>query len=141
MAFDAKKVAQAANTRPESDEYEAGKVHKLGSRVTTRQASVVHQKLTTAQRAKLTAEYDGQSGIALLRAYADTGERSYLSPEQSEVLSTLVKQCRDSIENESQKRRVWPRKVAAIIVGEIEPPEEPESSDDEPETADEVAAA
>ena len=52
-----------------------------------------------------------------------------------------MKQCRDSIENESQKRRVWPRKVAAIIVGEIEPPEEPESSDDEPETADEVAAA
>lgn len=141
MAFDPKMVAKGANVRPEQDDYEAGKVHKLGSRVTSRQAQVVHSKLTASMKTKLLAEHEGTPGIDLLRAYADTGERSYLTTEQSEVLSGLVKACRESIENESQKRRVWPRKVAAIIVAEIEPPAEPESSDEDSETADAETAA
>lgn len=115
MAIDFKAVATRSNQRPEDASYEQGSVHKLGSRVTSKQANVVIDKLTNSIRKTLT---DGK-GTEQLRAYADTGERSYLSAEQSEALSNLVKACRESVGAESSAaRRFWPRKVAAVIVAD-----------------------
>lgn len=110
-AIDVKAVAQAANTRPDEGEatYEVP-VKKLGSRVTQPQVSVVTDVLTKSLTETIRSDMDA------LAAYADTGDKSHLSAEQNEAISKVVAQARERLsDNPSKARRVWPRKVAAIV--------------------------
>lgn len=89
---------------------------KLGSRVTAKQVQAVQAaleeldvtplKVTSATKAELTA-------------YGQTGERDSMKEKAFGELRDFVKvaQGQDEIlTNDSQKRRLWPRKVANILV-------------------------
>lgn len=123
---DPREVVKLANTRAE--EFDGGTVKKLGSRVTTTQVSTVTKVATPA--ALRTIKGDGDDGANALKAYAETGDASHLSPEQNEALKKLVAQAREASENPSKARRIWPRKVAAIVVSlDGKPAEQPAASE------------
>ena len=144
MAIDTKKVTKDANKRTPDATYEKGEVKDLGSRVTSKQAKLVLDKLTNAQRKVLT---EGEGALDTLRAYADTGDKSYVTSEQYEVLSKIVAQCKEDVAADDPKgskaRRFWPRKTAAIVVAHVAPYVEPEVSEDEQtgESSDESTEA
>lgn len=136
MATDIKKVTKDANVRTPDAEYEGHEIRKLGSRVTSKQAELVLGKITQSLRRTLT---EGDEALANLRAYADTGDKSYVSNEQFEALQKVVSQCKQDAPGGpegSAARRFWPRKTAAIVVAHVEP-----YAVEETESADESAAA
>jgi hypothetical protein len=106
-------------------------VRPLGSRITTKQVEVAAECVTQAQIDILRGD---DERLQALRIYAETGDQSKLSGEQSETLKKLVAACRErAIETaqtpgagESQARRFWPRKVAAIIAQHDAQPPAPE---------------
>lgn len=109
--IDVSAVTKSANVRPEGDDapqYERP-ITKLGSRVTKKQTALVLAVLTPTQQKALLTE------VTALHQYADTGDASALSAESAETIKKVVSQAREKAESESQARRVWPRKVAAII--------------------------
>lgn len=122
-------------------------VTPLGSRITTRQVEITAEVIVEAQIAQLRGN---EELLTSLQIYAETGDASKLATEQNEVLKKVVKACRErAIEvattpgsGESQARRFWPRKVAAIVCQyDAQPPapSEPESTDvstDETGTSD-----
>lgn len=89
---------------------------KLGSRVTARQYDAVVEAFE-ADEAKKPIEVVG-STIKALKAYAQTGERDALEDKEFGALRGFVETAKTSerLESESQRRRLWPRKVAAILV-------------------------
>lgn len=111
-------VSKLANSRPEEDSAEAkaydAPVKKLGSRVTRGQSEVIASVLTPAVQRKLIGSNEL---VNALRRYADTGEKSAISGEQSEELKKVVTQARERVDNPSKARRIWPRKTAAVLVG------------------------
>lgn len=119
ITTNAAELVKVANSRPDDDaakalEYEQP-VKKLGSRVTKKQVEVISKVLTRGQLTTL------HSNKKALTTYADTGDASALTPEQNDALKKVVEAGRANSENDSQKRRIWPRKVAAIVAS-IESP-------------------
>lgn len=78
---------------------------KLGSRVTTRQVKAVE----SVRPDKLPATK------AKLREYAQTGDATGLTDSEYLGLRNLVEEAKKQMPNPSQARRLWPRKVAAIL--------------------------
>jgi hypothetical protein len=129
---DMKAIVGAANTRPDEEQaeklgYEAA-VKKLGSRVTSRQGKIIAEVMTAGQLVKLAGDDEAKQN---LRLYADTGDKSHLTPEQNEVLTQVVKAARERalndtdngrVKGESQARRIWPRKVSAIVLNLADQP-------------------
>lgn len=79
---------------------------KLGSRITRRQMAAV---LGTDERPTITRKS--------LLDYAVSGDNSGLKEAEVLELRGFVARCKEHevLGNESQRRRLWPRKVAAIL--------------------------
>lgn len=140
-------VRKVANQRADGElkeklaEYSGRKgsgVTALGSRITTRQVEITAEVIVESQIKQLRGS---EELLTNLQIYAETGDASKLSAEQNEVLKAVVKASRErAIEvattpgsGESQARRFWPRKAAAIICQyDAQPPapSEPEQDDD-----------
>lgn len=54
-----------------------------------------------------------------LTDYVNTGDISRLDGETHRLLQKVVDQCKARSANESQAKRYWPRKVAAVILDQI----------------------
>lgn len=96
-------------------EFAAETGRKLGSRVTSRQVEAVTLAL---EELDVTPGKATSATKAQLTQYGQTGERDALPEKAYGELKSFVKvaQSQDILENESQKRRLWPRKVANILV-------------------------
>lgn len=79
---------------------------RLGSRISRKQMAAV-------------IETDGKPDIdtATLGGYAVSGDPDQLTDAQRLELRNFVAQCKehDGLATDSQKRRLWPRKVAAVL--------------------------
>lgn len=49
-------------------------------------------------------------------AYVLTGDASHLTGQTASDLKLLVKQAKEQMPNESQAKRIWPRKAAAVLL-------------------------
>lgn len=76
---------------------------KLGSRISGRQVEAV----LAAAKGKRTPK-------TAFVAYATSADRDALTDKQRKQLKALVSAAQDKLP-ESQRRRLWPRKVAAIV--------------------------
>lgn len=96
-------------------EFAAETGRKLGSRVTARQVEAVQLALEELDVTPLKAT---SATKAQLTAYGQTGERDSLPEKAFGELRDFVKsaQGQDVLTNDSQRRRLWPRKVANILV-------------------------
>lgn len=88
---------------------------KLGSRVTAKQVEAVQGALTELNVTPIKAT---SATKAELTAYGQTGERDSMKEKAFGELRDFVKvaQGQDVLTNDSQRRRLWPRKVANILV-------------------------
>jgi hypothetical protein len=134
-------VRKASNIRSEdSDKFESP-IKELGSRVTARQVQAVAAVLTPAQLKKLLSDSDG------LTEFAETGELARVNQDVVDVLNEVKKAAReyvvqmDGVTNgASHARRIWPRKIAAIVMHHDattpQPEPEPESDDGKDEKSE-----
>ena len=92
--------------RPESYTTAVGRTGKKGweARVTGKQLAAIQRALTGQQ-----FEVDDLSG------YVATGDAAHCSPETMSRLQAAVKAAKTGL-TESQAKRIWPRKVAAVAL-------------------------
>lgn len=98
-------MSEQATVASPADVYNMASCEKrLGSRITRKQITAV-----------LGTELPPDVSYVRLAEYAMTGEA--LDTQNQAALKAFVDKCKAHpiLENESQRRRLWPRKVAAIL--------------------------
>ena len=65
------------------------------------------------------ASIDATIDLDRLEAYVNTGDMSRLDGNTHALLGRVVTICKEQSPNESQAKRYWPRKVAAVILDQL----------------------